>query len=97
MYPSTILQETISEYFRLYDLCQILIIGLVEDERVFNALQFIKSNYQNILDKKLSKCLRLYVLRYVIDNFPYDRAMSIWQLLPPKWGVTQNVANEIET
>ena len=34
---STLLREEISEYFKLADLCQTMILGSVEDERVFQC------------------------------------------------------------
>lgn len=61
LYPSGVLQDEISEYFHLYDLCQTMIIGFVEDERVFSSLQFVKSKVQNRLEKNLENWLSLYV------------------------------------
>lgn len=34
---SIVLLQTMSEYFKLADLCQTMILGLVEDERMFSA------------------------------------------------------------
>ena len=39
---SQYLQENISKYFKLADLCQTMILGSVEDERMFSALSFLK-------------------------------------------------------
>lgn len=78
LYPNGVLQDEISEYFHLYELYQTMIIGSVEDERVFSSLQFVKSKVRNILVKKLENCFRLYVSLYNVDMFPYDRAIAIW-------------------
>ena len=43
---SEVLRTSISEYFKLVDLCQTMILGSVEDERVFSALGFLKSKFQ---------------------------------------------------
>ena len=75
---SQYLQENISEYFKLVDLCQTMILGSVEDERMFSALPFLKSNLGNKLDKHMDTCLILYVTKYDIKNFPYERALALW-------------------
>ena len=66
-----------SEYFKLVDLCQTMILGSVEDERMFSALTFLKSKL-NKLDKIVDACLRLYVTKYGVDDFPYERELSLW-------------------
>ena len=71
------LQENMSEYFKLVDLCQTMILGSVEDERMFSALSFLKSKLRNKLDKNVDTCLRLYVTKYKVENFPYERALSL--------------------
>ena len=71
------LREKMSEYFKLANLCQTMILGLVEDESMFIALSFLKSKLRNKLDKNVDTCLRLYVTKYEIENFPYERALSL--------------------
>ena len=53
---SQYLQEIISEYFKLANLCQTMIFGSVEDERMFSALPFLKSKLRNKLDKHVDTC-----------------------------------------
>ena len=76
---SQYLQENISEYFKLVDLCQTMILGSVEDERMFSALSFLKSKLRNKLYKHMDTCLRLYVTKYNINDFPYERALALWR------------------
>ena len=59
-----------------------MILGFVEDERVFNALGFLKSKVRNKLDKNLENCLRLYTSTYEINTFPCERALQLWK---KKW------------
>ena len=66
-----------------------MILGSVEDERVFSTLGFLKSKVRNKLDKNLDNCLRLYNSRYEVEIFPYDRAISIWR----KWCQRRGIAN----
>ena len=54
---SEILRQRMSEYFKLVDLCQTMILGSVEDERMFSALSFLKSKLRNRLDKNVETCL----------------------------------------
>jgi hypothetical protein len=76
---SQYLEENISEYFKLAGLCQTMILGSVEDERMFSALSFFKSKMRSMLDKHMDICLRLYVTKYDITTFPYERALALWQ------------------
>ena len=71
------LEENMSEYFKLADLCQTMILGSVEDERMFSALSFLKSKLRNNLDKHMYICLKLYVKKYDINNFSFDRALAL--------------------
>ena len=47
------LRETIPKYFEPTNLCLPMILGSVEDERVFSTLGFLKSKVRNKLDKDL--------------------------------------------
>jgi len=73
---STYMQDRMAKYFKLANLCQTLILGSVEDERVFSLMSFVKSKLINKLDNNLDTCLRLYMSRYCIQNFPYDRVIA---------------------
>jgi hypothetical protein len=72
------LQENISKYFKLADLCQTMIFGSVEDERICSALSFLKSKMRNKIHKHMDICLRLYVTKYDI-TFPYEREQALWR------------------
>ena len=62
------------------DLWQTMILGSMEDERMFSALTFLKSNLRTNIDKNVDTCLRLHVTKYEVDNFPYERALALWWL-----------------
>ena len=85
-------RESILEYFKLTDLCLTMILGLVEDERFFSTLGFLKSKVRNKLDKKLDNCLRLYNSRYEVEIFPYDRVVNIWINQCQRRGIS-NISN----
>lgn len=87
LYPSSYLQGNISEYFILYELCQILILDSVEYKRVFNTLSFIKSKLWNKLDKNLDTCIRLYVSSYSLDSFQIERVVDLWFSAAQRRGV----------
>ncbi len=73
------LREAIPKYFKLTNLCLTMILGSMEDERVFSTLGFLKSKVRNKLDKNLDTCMRFYNSRYEVESFPYDRAVNIWR------------------
>ena len=96
---SQFLQENMSEYFKLVDLCQTMPLGSVEDERMFSALSFLKSKLRNKLDKNVDTCLILYVTKYDITNFPFNRALALWRSVCERRGEYNitNVSNELDT
>ena len=57
-----------------------MILGSMEDERMFSALTVLKSKLRNKLDKNVDTCLRLYVTNYEVDNFPYERVLALCQI-----------------
>jgi hypothetical protein len=61
-----------SEYLKLTDLCQTMILGSVEDERMFSALTLLKSKLRKNIDKHMDT-------KYDINNFPFDRALALWR------------------
>ena len=96
---SQFLQENMSEYFKLVDLCETIILGSMEDKRMFSALSFLKSKLRNKLDKNVDTCLRLYVTKYDITNFPFNRAIALWRSECERRGecTITNVSNEPDT
>ena len=96
---SQYLQESMSEYFKLVDLCQTMILGSVEDKRMFIALSFLNSKLRNKLDKNMDTCLRLYVTKYDITNFPFNRALTLWRSNYERRGEYNitNVSHELDT
>ena len=86
------MREAIPEYFKLTNLCLTMILGSMEDERVFSTLGFLKSKVGNKLDKNLDNCLRLYNSRYEVEIFPYDRAINIWRNQCQRRGIS-NISN----
>ena len=69
-----------------------MILGSVEDERTFSALPFLKSKLRNKIDKNGDTCLRLYVTKYEVDNFPYEISLALWQSNHERKG-ENNIAN----
>jgi hypothetical protein len=60
---------------KLAYLCQIVILGSVEEEIMVSALSLLKSNSKNNLDKHLGMCLRLCVTKYGVNGFSFERAL----------------------
>ena len=72
-----------------------MILGSMEDERVFSALGFLKSKVRNKLDKNLENCLRLYTSTYEINTFPYERALQLWKKKCQRRGLGNVSSNDI--
>ena len=46
---------------------------------MFTALLFLKSSMRNKLDKHIDICLILYITKYDITTFPYERELALWR------------------
>lgn len=87
-YESVKLYNSKGEHFYLYELCQTMILGLVEDERLFKALQFVKIKVCNRLKKNLENCLRIYISSYKVENFPRYKVLTKWIYIKNRQSVT---------
>jgi hypothetical protein len=55
------LADSCSEFLRLYELAMVMVPGSVEDERMFSAINFIRSDHRNRMKAShLSVCARLF-------------------------------------
>ena len=65
---------------------------------MFSALTFLKSKLRNKLDKNVDTCLRLYVTKYEVDNFSYERALALWWSDHERRGENNitNISNELD-
>jgi hypothetical protein len=53
----------------------------VEDERIFNNLNFVKTKIQNWLIDNLALCVCMFKQSFnTMHNFHYDEVVGIWQL-----------------
>jgi hypothetical protein len=62
----TILSRNISEYVKLTEIVTIQVLGSVEDEQVFNNLDFIKTKIHNRLIDNLASlvCLHVWAINF---------------------------------
>lgn len=67
----------------------------MEYERVFSALGFLKSKVRNKLYKNLENCLRLYISKYEVNTFSYERALKLWMKKCQRRGLGNDLNNEI--
>ncbi len=74
------LADACSEFLRLYELAMVMVPGSVEDERMFSAMNFIRSDRRNRLKAKhLTVCARLFKdVLYTPSTFPLAKAVGIW-------------------
>ncbi len=73
------MSSTKPEYVKLVEIA--LIKGLVsmEDEQLFNKLNFIKTKIHNWLTNHLDLFVHMFEQSiFSMDKFPFDEAMHIW-------------------
>jgi hypothetical protein len=76
---SPLLVLKLSEYIKVVGITMVQVLGLIEDERTFNNLVFMKSK----LHKRLTTHLDLRAMFthnfYNVNNFPYDATFTTWK------------------
>eukprot|EP00983_Pelagomonas_calceolata_P039782 1137333-Pelagomonas_calceolata.AAC.22 len=65
---------------KLAELVLVMVPGLVEDERMFSALKYLKNPQRNSLKKKHTDvCARGFKsMEYDLTSFPYSDASGRW-------------------
>ena len=67
------LGKNFGEYVKLAQIAMIHVLGSVEDECTFSALNFLKDRLRNRLDKHLGVVVGMHAQSvYSLRNFPYD-------------------------
>ncbi|KAJ9525786.1 hypothetical protein QJQ45_009341 [Haematococcus lacustris] len=75
-----ITKADILEYFKLAELALVMTPGLVEEERMFSAMAYLKDDTRNRLQEcHLNVCARVFSSnQFDLDTFPDQRAISKW-------------------
>ncbi len=67
------------EYVKLTQIAMIQMLASMEDEQVFNNLNFIKTKICNQLIDNLASCVHMFGQSFfTMHNFPYDEIVGIW-------------------
>lgn len=67
-----ILRHSLLEFFKLAKIAIVQVLGLVEDERTFSTLSFMKSKLKNRFNEHLHTITGMYSQTfYILDTFPY--------------------------
>jgi hypothetical protein len=79
MANSQILKLKMFELFKLVELIIIMVLGDVEDERIFSTLTFMKSKLKNQLTTHLDLIVKMYAQDFfTLQNFPFYIAITEW-------------------
>ncbi|KAJ9509691.1 hypothetical protein QJQ45_011312 [Haematococcus lacustris] len=75
-----ITKADILEYIKLAELALVMTPGLVEEERIFSAMAYLKDDTRNRLQEcHLNVCARVFSSnQFDLDTFPDERAISKW-------------------
>jgi hypothetical protein len=76
-----------------------MILGSMEDKRIFSALSFLKSKMRKNLDKHTDICLILYIKKHDVTTFPNERALALWRSDCDRTGENSitSFSNELDT
>jgi hypothetical protein len=79
IFHSIVLSCNISKYVKLTQIAMIQVLGSMEDEQVFNNLNFIKIKICNQLIDNLVLCVHMFGQSFfTMHTFPYDEVVGIW-------------------
>jgi hypothetical protein len=68
------------EYIKITKVTIVQIFGLMEDERCFNTLNFMKSTLQNNLTTHVDLVICMIAQKfYTFENFPHHQATGKWK------------------
>jgi hypothetical protein len=83
--------EHMPEFIKLAEITLVLIGGLVEDERTFSIVKWVKNPQRNRLQgDHLDVCVRVYSqMWFDLKTFPYEKALDSWHALKARLGVTK--------
>ena len=72
--------EAIPQFFKLAKIVLVMVTGSVEDERGFSAMNFVKSDDRNRLDKHVELCMRMKLQKlFTLETFPFSEAYDAWE------------------
>ena len=68
------LKRVVPEWFRAAEIALTVVSGSVADERVFSAMNFIKSDVRHRLDANLEACVQVYTQDlFTLSTFPFEK------------------------
>ena len=77
---SSMLRHGLSEHLKLAKIATILVLGSVEDKRMFSTLSFMKDKLRNRLQTHLLLVVSMHAQNfYDITTFPYGEAYNDWK------------------
>lgn len=75
------LTQNFKEFLKLVEMGVVHVIGLVEDERTFSNLSFLKSKLQDNLEEHIQVVIDIYSqCIFTLENFPYKAILDEWFL-----------------
>jgi hypothetical protein len=76
---SQVLSSSFQKYVKLVELAMVKIVGIVEEERCFSTLAFMKSKLWNKLIAHLPLVVCMIAQQsYILQNFPYANYIEQW-------------------
>jgi len=73
------LANTFNQYVKLAEIAIIHVLGFVEDECCFSALNFLKNKVKNRLDANLAVVIGMKAQQvYTLSTFPYKECFQEW-------------------
>jgi hypothetical protein len=82
--------DRLRSFMPLLSIYMVIVGSSVEDERLFSAMNFVKSVVRNRLSDNLEACIRVKVqTQFTRYNFPYMEALELWLQKPRRERVNE--------
>jgi hypothetical protein len=78
-----LLVQKLNEYMKVVEIAIVMVLNLVEDERTFSNLAFMKNKLCNRLTTHLDLCVHIFT--YNVTNFPYGAVIATWMEICMKY------------
>jgi hypothetical protein len=79
LHKNQVLKCKVSKYLKLVERVLVIVLGSVEDERMFFTFTFVGSKLRNQLNTHLDLIVKMYMQEsFTLDNFPFYIAIIQW-------------------
>jgi hypothetical protein len=79
IHASQLLSNVFPEYLKVVEIAMVHVLGIVDDERCFKFVAFLKNKVWNRLNNHLQLVVSMYAQKFfTLQNFPSEDTYEMW-------------------